>query len=174
MPSTESGESFDYDVLLSHSSADKTVVEEIAHWLLQESVRPFLDEWHLIPGDPWQEALEEALDTSRTCNPRRAASAMGHDPEQPRSYLERPRPGDPWHRGKTLARTGNLGLREGSRSPYPRPPAGSLGTDLPQPWPSASPPRAPGGGRGIFAELGEPVPDLAQVSEDEAGEPGES
>jgi hypothetical protein len=28
---------------------------------------PFLDKWHLIPGDPWQEALEEALDASRTC-----------------------------------------------------------------------------------------------------------
>lgn len=66
MPSTESGESFDYDVFLSHASADKAVVEEIAHRLLQESVRPFLDKWHLVPGDVWVEGLEEGLDASRT------------------------------------------------------------------------------------------------------------
>jgi hypothetical protein len=30
-------------------------------------LKPFLDKWHLIPGEPWQEALEEALDQSRTC-----------------------------------------------------------------------------------------------------------
>lgn len=29
--------------------------------------RPFLGKWHLILGEPWQEALEEALDRSKTC-----------------------------------------------------------------------------------------------------------
>jgi hypothetical protein len=32
----------------------------------EAGLRPFLDKWHLIPGDPWQEGLEEALDASRT------------------------------------------------------------------------------------------------------------
>jgi TIR domain len=57
-----------YDVFLSHHSSDKSLVECIATRLVDEQeLRPFLDKWHLIPGEPWQEALEEALDRSRTC-----------------------------------------------------------------------------------------------------------
>jgi len=56
-----------YDVFLSHASADKPAVEYLAHKLREEELKPFLDKWHLIPGEPWQEALEEALDQSRTC-----------------------------------------------------------------------------------------------------------
>src|SRR5262245_5071266 len=57
-----------YDVFLSHQSGDKPLVESIAARLVDEQgLRPFLDKWHLIPGAPWQEALEEALDQSRTC-----------------------------------------------------------------------------------------------------------
>ena len=57
-----------YDVFLSHNSADKEAVENIAQRLRQEAkLQPFLDKWHLIPGEPWQEGLEEALDQSRTC-----------------------------------------------------------------------------------------------------------
>jgi hypothetical protein len=58
----------EYDVFLSHNSADKPAVEELARRLEDEAgLRPFLDRWHLIPGDPWQEALEDALKQSRTC-----------------------------------------------------------------------------------------------------------
>ena len=57
-----------YDVFLSHNSQDKPAVERLARRLTDEaSLRPFLDKWHLVPGEPWQEALEEALDQSRTC-----------------------------------------------------------------------------------------------------------
>src|SRR5262245_65205334 len=57
-----------YDVFLSHQSGDKPLVESIAARLIDEQgLRPFLDKWHLIPGEPWQEALEEALDQSGTC-----------------------------------------------------------------------------------------------------------
>ncbi len=56
-----------YDVFLSHASADKPAVEHLARKLREEGIEPFLDKWHLIPGEPWQEALEEALDQSRTC-----------------------------------------------------------------------------------------------------------
>ena len=55
-----------YDVFLSHSSPDKVAVENLAQRLRQEGLEPFLDRWHLVPGAPWQEALEEALDQSRT------------------------------------------------------------------------------------------------------------
>jgi len=56
-----------YDVFLSHHSADKSVVKFLAQRLQTEGVKPFLDVWNLIPGDPWQEALEKALDSSATC-----------------------------------------------------------------------------------------------------------
>ena len=57
-----------YDVFLSHSSADKDAVETIARRLEDEAaLRPFLDKWHLIPGNPWQEELEQALDSAGTC-----------------------------------------------------------------------------------------------------------
>ena len=56
-----------YDVFLSHSSADKPVVEAIAVRLRDEAgLRPFLDEWHLVPGEPWIPALEQALERSTT------------------------------------------------------------------------------------------------------------
>jgi hypothetical protein len=57
-----------YDVFLSHSSADKESVEIIARRLRDEAgLQPWLDKWHLVPGTPWQEALEEALSQSQTC-----------------------------------------------------------------------------------------------------------
>lgn len=55
------------DVFLSHSSPDKSVVERLARRLLDAGIRPWLDSWNLIPGDPWQEGLEAALDTCTTC-----------------------------------------------------------------------------------------------------------
>ena len=56
-----------YEVFLSHSSDDKPRVEELARRLKQEGIEPFLDKWNLIPGQPWQEALEEALGQSAAC-----------------------------------------------------------------------------------------------------------
>ena len=57
-----------FDVFLSHSSRDKPAVEALTHRLEDEAhLNPWLDKWHLVPGEPWQEALEQALDASRTC-----------------------------------------------------------------------------------------------------------
>jgi hypothetical protein len=40
-----------YDVFLSHNSADKPAVEELARRLEDEAgLRPFLDRWHLAPS----------------------------------------------------------------------------------------------------------------------------
>ena len=50
-----------YDVFLSHNSADKPAVEELARRLVKAGLQPWLDTWNLIPGEPWQEAIEEAL-----------------------------------------------------------------------------------------------------------------
>jgi WD40 repeat protein len=64
MPTPRSSE---YDVFLSHNSIDKPIVEELARRLTQAGIEPFLDKWNLIPGQPWQEALEEALSKSAAC-----------------------------------------------------------------------------------------------------------
>lgn len=56
-----------YDVFLSHNSKDKPSVESIAHKLQNTyGLTCWLDKWNLIPGEPWQEALEEALDDCQT------------------------------------------------------------------------------------------------------------
>src|SRR6516165_10652527 len=56
-----------YHVFLSHSSADKPAVEALARQLAKEGIDPWLDKWHLIPGEPWQPAIEGALAGSATC-----------------------------------------------------------------------------------------------------------
>lgn len=55
-----------YDVFLSHATQDKPRVKKLAQRLRAEGLRPFFDEWHLVPGETWQEALEEALNQSQT------------------------------------------------------------------------------------------------------------
>jgi tetratricopeptide (TPR) repeat protein len=56
-----------YDVFLSHNSQDKPQVETLAHRLGKRGLIPFLDRWCLVPGEPWQEAIEEALRASASC-----------------------------------------------------------------------------------------------------------
>ena len=56
-----------YDVFLSHSSADKPAVEELARKLQKAGIEPFLDKWNLIPGRLWQPDLEAGLRNSRAC-----------------------------------------------------------------------------------------------------------
>ena len=56
-----------YQAFLSHNSADKPAVEALARRLEQDGITTFLDKWHLIPGDPWQTALEQALNDSESC-----------------------------------------------------------------------------------------------------------
>lgn len=52
---------------LSHNSQDKSLVEKIGYKLLSNGIKPWLDKWNLIPGDPWQEAIEEVLDECDSC-----------------------------------------------------------------------------------------------------------
>src|ERR1041384_1681156 len=78
-----------YDVFLSHHSSDKDSVEELAFRLEELKLTPFLDKWHLVPGDPWQEELEEALDSSATCAVFLGPAGLGGwQNEEMRSALE--------------------------------------------------------------------------------------
>jgi len=55
------------DAFLSHNSQDKPAVEALAQRLQAEGISCWLDKWNLIPGEPWQEAIEEALRTCKSC-----------------------------------------------------------------------------------------------------------
>lgn len=54
-------------VFLSYSSRDNEIVQKLARILKdKESVDVWLDRWELIPGQPWQNAIEVALETANT------------------------------------------------------------------------------------------------------------
>jgi WD40 repeat protein/energy-coupling factor transporter ATP-binding protein EcfA2 len=56
-----------YHVFLSHNGADKSLVEALANELENRALSCWLDKWNLIPGEPWQPAIEEALGQCDTC-----------------------------------------------------------------------------------------------------------
>lgn len=55
-----------FDIFLSHNSADKPAVRELARRLAQHGIRVWLDEDQLIPGRPWQALLEKGIEESST------------------------------------------------------------------------------------------------------------
>ncbi len=63
-----------FDVFLSHNSQDKPIVKQLGEELKKYGLRVWLDEWELVPGRPWQEALEEIIETTKT-----AAVLVGKD-----------------------------------------------------------------------------------------------
>ncbi|MFO1428622.1 MAG: SUMF1/EgtB/PvdO family nonheme iron enzyme [Candidatus Competibacteraceae bacterium] len=63
-----------FDVFISHNSKDKPTVRQLAEALQRRGLRVWLDEWELVPGHPWQEALEEIIRTTRS-----AAVLVGKD-----------------------------------------------------------------------------------------------
>jgi hypothetical protein len=51
----------EYNVFMCHNSEDKPEVQKVGLKLIQRHVVPWLDEWDLRPGLPWQEALEAQI-----------------------------------------------------------------------------------------------------------------
>ncbi len=51
-----------FDVFLCHNSEDKPEVKKIGYQLKRHGLRPWLDEWELRPGFPWQRLLEENIE----------------------------------------------------------------------------------------------------------------
>jgi TIR domain len=51
-----------FDVFLCHNHRDKPKIKEIGKQLMLEGVLPWLDEWELRPGFPWQTALEQQIE----------------------------------------------------------------------------------------------------------------
>jgi small GTP-binding protein len=51
----------DFDVFLCHNHVDKVAIREIGEQLKERGILPWLDEWELRPGLPWQRALEQQI-----------------------------------------------------------------------------------------------------------------
>ena len=54
-----------YDLFLCHNREDKPVVRELRDALRALGLRTWFDEDQLVPGRPWQEALEQAIESIR-------------------------------------------------------------------------------------------------------------
>ena len=77
------------DVFLSYNSADKPAVEQLARRLVKAGIQLWLDTWNLVPGEPWQEAIEEALDACQTVAVFLGPKGIGPwENEEMRSALE--------------------------------------------------------------------------------------
>jgi nucleotide-binding universal stress UspA family protein len=62
VPMTQKAKDEEFDVFLCHNSHDKPQVKEIARQLQARGLKPWLDEWQLRPGLPWQRALEAQIE----------------------------------------------------------------------------------------------------------------
>lgn len=53
-----------FDVFISHTSRDKTEARRLAETLRSSGLAVWFDEWELVAGSPWQDALEDAIASS--------------------------------------------------------------------------------------------------------------
>lgn len=83
--STISGKeaTMDFDVFLCHKGIDKPAVKKIGEQLKVEGLLPWLDEWELRPGLPWQRALEHQIEHIKS-----AAVFVGKDGLGPWQQME--------------------------------------------------------------------------------------
>ena len=52
----------DFDVFLCHNRKDKAAVKTVGESLKEKGILPWLDEWELQPGIPWQPELEKQIE----------------------------------------------------------------------------------------------------------------
>jgi len=71
-----------FDVFLCHSWADKPAVKKIAQQLKDRGVLPWLDEWELPPGQPWQPLLEQQMTSIKSAAVFVGAGGVGPWQEQ--------------------------------------------------------------------------------------------
>jgi hypothetical protein len=55
-------ETEDFDVFLCYHDSDKEAVKSIGEQLKEQGILPWLDEWNLRPGLPWQALLEQQIE----------------------------------------------------------------------------------------------------------------
>lgn len=59
--SQEKSERGEYDVFISYNHQDRASVLPIGEQLKDHGLAPFLDEWSMQPGHPWQPELEKQI-----------------------------------------------------------------------------------------------------------------
>jgi WD40 repeat protein len=72
-----------FDVVLCYNSGDKLIIKQIGEQLKELGILPWLDEWELRPGLPWQQALERQIEHIKT-----AAVFVGKDGIGPWQHQE--------------------------------------------------------------------------------------
>jgi small GTP-binding protein len=70
---------FEYDVFLSHSSKDTSVVGDIAQRLKEDGLRVWFDSWEIRPGDSIPAKIEDGLENSRVLILLMSANAFGSE-----------------------------------------------------------------------------------------------
>jgi GTPase SAR1 family protein len=73
----------DFDVFLCHNAKAKPAVKEIGEKLKEQGILPWLDEWELRPGLPWQDLLENQVGQIKS-----AAVFVGKDGIGPWEHME--------------------------------------------------------------------------------------
>jgi len=73
----------DFDVFLCHHGIDKAEVKNVGEKLKEQGLLPWLDEWELRPGIPWQRLLEERIEQIKS-----AAVFVGKNGMGPWQQLE--------------------------------------------------------------------------------------
>ncbi|MEI7867220.1 MAG: TIR domain-containing protein [Candidatus Methylumidiphilus sp.] len=79
-----------FHAFLSHNSQDKPIVRKLAQELKLYDLRVWLDEEQLVPGRPWQEALETIIETTQAAVVLIGESGLGpwEEPEMRACLLE--------------------------------------------------------------------------------------
>jgi hypothetical protein len=86
-----------FDVFLCHNNRDKPKIREIAEDLKLQGVLPWLDEWELRPGLPWQRVLEQQIENVQSAAVFVGAEGIGPWQHQEldaflRKFVHRERP----------------------------------------------------------------------------------
>ena len=72
-------ETFDFDVFLSHSSKDKSVVRALAERLRRDGLKVWFDEWEIALGEPIFARVQYGLERSRFLFLFMSRNAFGSD-----------------------------------------------------------------------------------------------
>jgi hypothetical protein len=66
-----------FDVFLSYNTQERTTVLQLAESLRTRGLRVWIDVWELVPGRPWQEAVEGVIRTTRSAAILVGGSGLG-------------------------------------------------------------------------------------------------
>lgn len=76
-------ETKDFDVFLCHNGKNKAAIKKIGEQLKERGILPWLDEWELRPGLPWQRLLEKQIEQIKS-----SAVFVGRDGTGPWQDME--------------------------------------------------------------------------------------